>query len=281
MSDGRWGDGAPGSHSYFSHAVGPPNPPRAQLSSESMEEWIRLRDLGEEAAKHGPVITAMERWLEGEPVPSFDEQLATFGLKYADHLYAFWRGRRLTMGDLDETTGLSAERWEFIRRFCFAVPTKEALDTMEAHQPLLEIGAGSGAWARLLSLRGVDIIATDSMSHDYGHGHGTLFPVERLQGKTAVRRYPERNVFCAWPTLSHTWPRQAVRAMRPGRYLFVVREDATADERTWDYVEEAFESHADLDMIGWHFLHDRFQAWRKLGPKQRRMRAEKAGRDED
>jgi hypothetical protein len=89
---------------------------------------------------------------------------------------------------------LHLERDQFIREFGFAVPTREALDRICEFSPLLEIGAGSGAWARLLALRGADIIATDPSVESFAFWAGqrwnwekTYHPVLPLAGKTAVR----------------------------------------------------------------------------------------------
>jgi hypothetical protein len=191
-----------------------------------------------------------------------------------------------------DTLALHLERDQFIREFGFAVPTREALDRICAFSPLLEIGAGSGAWARLLALRGADIIATDLNVESFATYRGerwerwvwekTYHPVLPLAGKTAVRRWPERNVFCCWPSLGQTWLRQAARAMLPGRALLVVREDATADERTWNYVERHFKPVVNyleeiragdleighwvdntVELPNWHFLHDQLEVWIK------------------
>ena len=142
---------------------------------------------------------------------------------------------------------------------------------MIRHAPLLEIGAGTGFWARLLHDRGADLIASDPRIERLHFEHARYAVPGRwwdLQGKTAVRRWPERNIFCSWPSLNKTWLRQAAKAMRPGRVLLCVVEDATADERTWDYIEAGpFEKIASLELIGWHSCHDRLVAWKKRGTR--------------
>lgn len=195
---------------------------------------------------------------------------------------------------------LFAERNRFVREFGFAVPTRAALDWLCRFSPLLEVGAGTGAWARLLAQRGADIVATDPKIGGFMHGGATWYwdktyhPVLPLAGKTAVRRWPERNVFCSWPTLGETWLRQAARAMRPGRTLFVVREEATADERTWEYIEHHFEPIAlaapepeaewidnTLELPNWYFVHDRLEAWRKKTRRALAATPPRPGRPED
>jgi hypothetical protein len=217
-------------------------------------------DIVDHAERRGmPVCEAMRHWLSGDvSVPSLSEFRSRFGWAERN-----WRDRRIT------DTHTLLERDQFIREFGFAVPTREALDRIAAFSPLIEIGAGTGSWARLLAMRGADIIATDPSIASFGHDPWERFyhPIIPLQGKTAVRRWPERNVFCCWASLSHTWLRQAARAMRPGRTLIVMREEAIADERTWDYIASTFRDAGEpVSLPNWgYFLHDYMECWIKRG----------------
>jgi hypothetical protein len=272
----------------------PPEHARQRTEAEAAGEAEFLAAV---LAKHGtPVVDAMRYWLAGDvSVPSLAEFFDRYGKAYRDHLRTLgthdWHLPLASMGD---TIGLFHERDQFIREFGFGVPTREALDRICAFSPLLEIGAGSGAWARLLAMRGADIIATDPHVESFVHvvvkgverwtWEKMHHPVLPLAGKTAVRRWRTRNVFCCWPSLSQTWLRQAARAMLPGRALIVVREDATADQRTWGYVEHHFKpvgesrTHGEeqwidnsLELPNWGYLHDHLEVWIK---KSRRELAE-------
>jgi hypothetical protein len=84
--------------------------------------------------------------------------------------------------------------------------------------------------------------------------------------------------------------------MLPGRALIVVREDATADERTWSYVEHHFKPAAhyiedvragdlevgrwlnSLELPNWHYFHDYLEVWIK---KTRRELAATPPREAD
>ena len=45
--------------------------------------------------------------------------------------------------------------------YSFAIPSEAALDTIKQYGPICEMGAGSGYWSKLLTERGVDIVAYD------------------------------------------------------------------------------------------------------------------------
>jgi hypothetical protein len=242
------------------------------------------------AQRGTPIVDAMRDWLAGDvAVPSLGEFLDRFGQTHRDHL----RRRREPIPDFPDLSALLIERSKFVSEFAFAVPTREALDRVRAFSPLLEIGAGSGAWARLLAMRGADIIATDPAVEEFSDlanqgwtwGESKYHPVLPFAGKTAVRRWPERNVLCCWPSLGQTWLRQAARAMLPGRVLLVIREDATADDRTWNYLEYHFKPAVDqqgidntIELPNWYCLHDRLEVWIK---KTRRELAATPARDDD
>ncbi|EGZ05756.1 hypothetical protein PHYSODRAFT_532741 [Phytophthora sojae] len=46
-------------------------------------------------------------------------------------------------------------------KYSWAIPDERALQIIKHYGPIVEMGAGSGYWARLLRLRGVDVVAYD------------------------------------------------------------------------------------------------------------------------
>ncbi|KAG2767913.1 hypothetical protein PC129_g1200 [Phytophthora cactorum] len=46
-------------------------------------------------------------------------------------------------------------------KYSWAIPDERALQIIKHYGPIVEMGAGSGYWARLLQLRGVDVVAYD------------------------------------------------------------------------------------------------------------------------
>ncbi len=214
------------------------------------------------AARGSPVVDAMRQWLTGvEPVPNLQNLIDRFGEGFRSYRRA-WRFD-VSIGEI---IAFNKERPRFIEEFGFPIPTEEALDAVARYSPLVEVGAGAGAWAKLLTDRGVDLIATDACLEQFSFEIGRHYHSLPMQGKTAIRRWPNRNVFCSWPSFEHTWLRQAAKAMRPGRALIVIREDATADERTWDYVEAAFrEVEEPIELPSWHYIHDQLEIFVKKG----------------
>lgn len=241
-----------------------------------------------------PICDYVEAALRGQPLYSLPEFFAAFGRGWRNHRDA-WREPGGGILDIGSYMAAFREREIYTKRYGFAIPCQELIDTLKRYEPILEVGAGTGYLTRLARDRGVDMIATDAGDGDHhGFRHfawigrrvppGTSWPVGHdllLPAKTAVRRWPERNVFCSWPSLKGTWLRQAAKAMRPGRVLVVIEEECCADERTWDYLSFAFDQIGGVKIPCFAGLHDSVRIYRKRGsrgeswgPRQEEMNRE-------
>jgi len=89
----------------------------------------------------------------------------------------------------------------------YAVPNDEALNVLEAHGPLVEVGAGTGYWSAVLQQRGVDVVAFDSeppsddMSNSFFYDF-TFTDIAKGDGTTLFVKRPElaaRALVLIWP----------------------------------------------------------------------------------
>lgn len=108
--------------------------------------------------------------------------------------------------DPDMLTRFAARQYA-TRAYAWAVPDEEAIEEVAALGPILEVGAGRGYWARLISDAGGDVVATDA------HPPADRFyPVEALDAEQAVRKYgARRTLMLVWPPYDDS---MAVRALR-------------------------------------------------------------------
>lgn len=140
---------------------------------------------------------------------------------------------------------LRLARKAFVRDWGFAIPCAEAIAALRRLGPIVEVGAGTGAWTALLRAAGHDMIATDlaaGASH-YGFAVARHAKVEQLGAADAVRRYPDRDLFCSWPSENEAWLAEALRALAPGRRCALILDDrgvTTGDEGLRAVLAEAF-----------------------------------------
>jgi len=123
-------------------------------------------------------------------------------------------------------------RQRLVRRYAYGIPNDAALDTIAVVSPagVVELGAGTGYWARLLHDRGVDVVAYDrrppgSGANDFVDDDALWFPVQEGDERI-VTTHAHRTLLLVWPTWNETWPADAVAAFHAagGATLVVVGE---------------------------------------------------------
>lgn len=221
------------------------------------------------------VLATMESWLQGEPVWPYAKIIESWGEEFED-----WRkkmSRKLRQAEKDGVMrfdsaslerigrGLSiwATRDQWTHRYGFAIPCAELLDELAKHQPIVEVGAGSGYMTRLMMHRGIDVIGSNPTREDYGWVHGMYADLVASQAKTMARNYPKSTIFCSWPTYRATWFHQMLKAMSIGQKLVVIRESACATEEAWEYLDERFEELAVVELPVFEHISDYAQVWIK------------------
>lgn len=105
---------------------------------------------------------------------------------------------------------------QLITSFSFAVPTEQALRVIASISTsgVVEIGAGLGYWAAVLSAQGVDVVAYDiapppSDDNTWFAGIDPWFKVQH-GGVDAVERHADRALLIVWPTRNELWPAAAL-----------------------------------------------------------------------
>jgi hypothetical protein len=193
-----------------------------------------------------------------------------------EQVSAAWRDGKLTADQLSELRRRCVEAWSW------AVPNDAALRTLASLGRIVEMGAGTGYWSRLLRQRGVDVVAYDRAP---GIGctwyrDGGLGPVQHTE---VVRAEPEvlgahadRALLLVWPPLvSHesldtpefvSFGRRCLRAYRGRTVAYIgeprsVRGDGnrpgwTGDDTFFDDLERDFVVTEWVSIPCWPGLHD-------------------------
>jgi hypothetical protein len=128
--------------------------------------------------------------------------------------------------------GRADARRAAIARYGFAVPTEEAIGVLRDQSPdgVVEIGAGTGYWARIAHDAGIDVVAYDiapapSVDNRWFAGSARWYHVERADHR-AVTQHANRTLLVVWPTKNEVWPVEAIDlyAAAGGRTLVYVGE---------------------------------------------------------
>lgn len=103
---------------------------------------------------------------------------------------------------------LISQRHDIVSEYSFTIPYYIILQKVASYSPIVEIGAGSGYWARCLTEMGADVIAYDSFPPgeqgpwEWYNGNSWFDDAWYCINKgddTAAAIHPERTLFMAWP----------------------------------------------------------------------------------
>ena len=216
-------------------------------------------------------IDDMRAWADGAPVPGYAELLKRLGNDFLMYRDAWLTPGFLDGSDIAESARRHGElftmrREEAIPEFGFSIPCAEMLDALAQHQPILEIGAGTGYWTALMRHRGIDVIGTDPDEQSWWKQVGQYDPTQvKMEARPALRQWSDRTVFCSWPSYKESWFLQALEAMHVGRRLILIEEDACADCKTWEYRDGHFTLETKIQVPAWPGMNDRGGVWCKVG----------------
>ena len=214
----------------FSHSLG------SNFQQLLMED-IANADPGKHV--NGPFVSAYRNWINGTG-PAVEDPSAL--------LHASGVSPELRFGSMSAMM----IREMFVAQIGYCAPTAAFVDAFKSMPTVLEVGAGRGYLSAILRQGGLDAIATDQdplyMSanpylteyQDIPGIAGTLdIPVEALDAKAAIAKYPGRTLLCSWPSLDSDWIGQAALCLAPGQKIAVIGEggDATGDDCMFDLVQ--------------------------------------------
>jgi hypothetical protein len=144
--------------------------------------------------------------------------------------------------------------------FAWAVPTEAAIDCIARHAPagVVEIGAGTGYWAWLLSERGLDVAAFDTAPPAF-----TWTRVEVGDERQAAAASAGA-LFLCWPPWAAPMASAALAAF-PGETVIYVGEwmGGSAEPGFFARLASGFEAVDAVDIPCWHARSDRLWVFRR------------------
>lgn len=169
---------------------------------------------------------------------------------------------------LGDRAWLSYEvRGDLVRRYAWAIPSDEAIRTLVRLSPIVEVGAGSGYWAKLVTEAGGNIRAFDSSPTRLKKNHfchGSWFHVERAQANV-TSRFPHRTLFLCWPPYDTGMANEALRAYRGSTVVYVGESwgGCTGNDEFHGRLRDQFECTDSVEIPCWSGIYDHFTVWRR------------------
>lgn len=152
------------------------------------------------------------------------------------------------------------------RQYAWAIPNEAAIRTIMKYRPIVEMAAGSGYWAYLLSQAGADVVAYDNDSWnrtEHYRSEKQWFPV-RFGDERSIVDHQNRTLLLVWPPGGEFAVELLWRFA--GEYLIYVGESSPgvmADAQFFDLLQRDWESVETVDLPHWPGFQDQLTVYHR------------------
>jgi hypothetical protein len=178
--------------------------------------------------------------------------------------------------DLDEAWELSRgigreidrQRFATAMQYAWSIPTQTAIDMIVACGPIVEIGAGTGYWARMISEAGGDVVAYDAAPPETVDNRFCnqiqYFDVVPGGPETAAL-FPERALLLCWPPYRESFADECLQAYLGDTVIFIgeLEGGCCASDAFWLRLDDEFDKVGDVVAPQWPGVHDEVVVYRR------------------
>lgn len=158
----------------------------------------------------------------------------------------------------------ASERDALKTKYSWAVPNEKAIRAVASLSPLVEIGAGTGYWASLISQAGADIVAYDISPYENRYCEGQYYDVQQ-DSWHVIAEHPDRTLFVCWPPYGDPMAELALRNYQGGQLIYVGEWDGcTASEEFFTLLNERWMKVLEIYIPTWPGDHDSLSVWERL-----------------
>jgi hypothetical protein len=157
--------------------------------------------------------------------------------------------------------GRYEDRRECIAKYGFAIPNEEAIQKLIALSPIVEMGAGIGYWASLISAAGGQIDAYDKFlgaANDYAFKHrDPWFPVQSGEPKL-LKTHTAKTLFLSWPCYESAFALDCLKAFQGQTVVYIGEGIAgcTANDAFHNRLKRHWKEVDHVSIPRWDGIHD-------------------------
>lgn len=183
-------------------------------------------------------------------------------------LFPLMRAAQREKRGMGEVSYYGLREW-YTHNFAWAVPTYPALRRIArfSHYRIVEIGAGSGLWAFLLTnVMRCKVWAYDSLEWEFSSHYYDV----RQGGPEKAADHPDATLLLCWPPFESPMAYQAVKAFKGNRIIYIGegRGGCTGDNKFHRLLEMGWERKGGWGVPQWEGIHDHISFYeRKLTPE--------------
>lgn len=150
-------------------------------------------------------------------------------------------------------------RADLTSKYSWAVPNELAIKTISKYSPLIEIGAGTGYWAKLISNCGAKIICFDEYIYNNPYRHRIKYvPIYKGNHLILNKFSHKMNLFLSWPPHGDDMAFECLKAFK-GKYLIYIGEfedGCTANDKFFNELDNNWRMIDSVYIPQWDGIHD-------------------------
>lgn len=155
------------------------------------------------------------------------------------------------------------QREDLVEEYAWAIPTREAIETILEYGPVVEVGAGSGYWAWCIDQLGGVVAATDADPPESTYRHVAPYDARR-RVNAMIPGEMDMALLLVWPPYDDPMAADCLEAY-PGDTVIYVGEGrggCTADDRFHQRLHQDWHLAETVPIPTYLGLHDRLEVWR-------------------
>lgn len=147
------------------------------------------------------------------------------------------------------------ERHKLVEKYAWAIPNQEAIECIVKHSPVIELGAGTGYWAKLVKEAGGDINAYDTKPRGPN--------VVAWYDPKELGNFDNLTLFLCWPPYATSMAFNYLSSFKGKKVIYIGEGNGgcTADDSFHELLESDFEEIEMIEIPQWYGMHDYLSVW--------------------
>jgi hypothetical protein len=203
-------------------------------------------------SRRGTNAYAKEFWeiLSSDPEP---------GKRAGYEEYSYWSSR------------MYRHRERLVQKYAWAIPTSLAITRLVQLGALVEIGAGAGYWAHLISNAGGDIVAYDTYPPDqrtnmYCDKSRVTYHDVVIGGPEKAADHPDRALLLCWPPYQNSMASSSLKNYAGDTLIYIGEPQGgcTANQKFFSELTRSWKKVGQCTLPQWRYMHDELCIYQRI-----------------
>lgn len=159
------------------------------------------------------------------------------------------------------------KRRELVKKYSWAIPNPEAIAYLVSQSPIIEMGAGTGYWAKMILDSGGLVVAFDESPYNNHWCKNQWSEIEKINNLDILANYPEYTLFLCWPPYDRPFAYDCLRTYKGNKVVYVGEGygGCTGDDNFHELLDEEWELVHSIDIPQWFGMHDYLYSYVRKG----------------